>query len=157
LIDAVQASMPKRTAIMARRDSSLRALISSPADRATFDERLAPPTGGRGGRSGAPPGVGGGRSGGPGRGSSEVVMDAMYHRYFDGMGMSSEKEAPARAIIQSAQTGLSTLLAAPEPPRLQLRPALGLVVMRPDGEAALASVLTNDADRATLHARISAT
>ena len=84
-------------------------------------------------------------------------MDAMYHRLFDGIAMSPEHETSARAILQNAQTELAALLPPPQLPRLQLRPQLGLVVMRPEGESALASLLTNDADRATLHARISTT
>jgi len=82
-------------------------------------------------------------------------MDAMYHRFFDGIAMSPENEASARAIIQNAQTELSALLPAPQLPHLQLRPQLGIVVMRPEGETSLASLLTSDADRATLHSRIS--
>jgi hypothetical protein len=153
-ITTVQASMPKRAAIQAWRDSSLRALVSSPVDRAIFDEHAATPAGGRGG--GVPPGAGG-RSGGPGRGPSEVVIDAMYHRLFDGITMSPDNEAAAHGIIQTAQTELAALLPPPQPPRLQLRPQLGVVVMRPDGESALESLLTSDADRATLRARISTT
>jgi hypothetical protein len=148
MIAAVQASMPARAAIQAQRDSSLRALITSPTDRATFDSRLGPPSGGR---SAGP----GGRSGGPGGGPSVTVIDLMYHRLFDGIAMSPETEASARAIIEKAQSELSGLLPPPQPPRLQLRPQLGLVVMQPEGESALASVLGSDADRATLHARIS--
>jgi hypothetical protein len=157
-MQAVLAAIPKRAAIQAQRDSSLRALISSATDRATFDERIAPPAGGRGGgRSGPPPGGAGGRSGGSDRGPFEVVMDGMYHRLFDGIAMSPESEASARSILQNAQTELAALLPPPPPPRLQLRPQLGLVMMRPEGETALASLLTSDADRATLHSRISTT
>jgi hypothetical protein len=84
-------------------------------------------------------------------------MDGMYHRLFDGIAMSPESEASARSILQNAQTELAALLPPPPPPRLQLRPQLGLVMMRPEGETALASLLTSDADRATLHSRISTT
>lgn len=84
-------------------------------------------------------------------------MDALYHRLFDGIAMSPENEASARDILQKAQTELRALMPAPQPPRLQLRPQLGLVVMRPEAETALASLLTSDADRATLHSHISTT
>lgn len=78
----------------------------------------------------------------------------MYHRLFDGIAMSAENEASARSIIEKAQSDLSGLLPPPQPPRLQLRPQLGVVVMRAESESALASLLTSEADRATLHSRI---
>ena len=75
-------TLPQRQALRAERDSTLRALLTNDADRATFDARVAASAGGGRGRSGGPGpdeargrvGAGGGeRVGGGGAGSGQRV------------------------------------------------------------------------------------
>jgi hypothetical protein len=175
LFQAVTSTLSKRVSLQAQRDSALRALLTSDADRATFDERVAPPAAGRGGRSGGPPpgslgdgrgggrrgagggdGSPGGRGGGGGRGvPTLVIVDATFHRLFDGITLSTEQEATARDLITRTQQDLQAITLPPPPQHLVWRPVIGVVVMQAESESALAALLTNDADRATLQSRIS--
>jgi beta-lactamase regulating signal transducer with metallopeptidase domain len=167
-------SITARLAVQARRDSALRALAMSDADRTTLDARLSTMSmgGGRRGRSGsdspapAPNGIGGGRGGGRGRsgGGGPVIIqevpagvgsivDAIYSRLFSGIALSPNDEGAAHTIIADAQREIQSLI--PEPPMVQLRLfPTGGVLMSPEAKSALSALLTNDADRAVLESRI---
>ena len=171
-LQAALNSLPKRAALQAERDSALRALLTSDADRAAFDARAAPPGGRAGGRSGAPPfvlplggrsagGGPGGRAGGDGgrggggRGAApELLADATFHRLLDGLTLTPQQEATARAVIAKAQTDLQALVPPPRPIQVMMRFDSRAVMMQAESESAFLALLTNDADRATLQSRI---
>jgi len=168
---------PIATAMQAQRDSALRAMVTNDADRERLNSNLAkadvgvPAGGGRRGRSGggAPPSdpnaLGGGRGGGmPGRGRvggptfvgsaqfSVASVEDQYRRLFDGITLTPEQEAGARAILDAATEKF--LAALPELPMTELRLAnAGRVSMRAESRDSLAALLTNDADRALLESR----
>jgi hypothetical protein len=167
-------SATARMTVQARRDSALRALVMSDADRATLDARLAAMGlmgGGRRGRSGSPVpalgAIGGGpRGGGRGRvGGAGVLMvdnsqlatglvaDVIYRLLFGGIALSPEEEAVARKLIDDADQEMRALI--PEPPMIELRLLTsGAVVMRAESKSAFVALLTNPADRSVLESRI---
>lgn len=183
---AALAVMPKRIALMARRDSALSALLTNDTDRATLAARLTQPAvgGARGrGSSGADTPAGGmggagmpagARSGGPGAApqqTASLAEDATFRRLLDGIALTREQEATARTVIAKAQQDLFRVTPRPQPVRLaapewrfQSAPSIGtpnpettyirLVIMQAESESALAALLTTDADREVLHARI---
>src|SRR5439155_755409 len=128
----------------------------------------APPGGRAGGRSGAPPfvlplggrsaggGLGGraggdGGRGGGGRGAvPEILVDATFHRLLDGLTLTPQQEATARAVIAKAQTDLQALMPPPRPIQVMMRFDSRAVIMQAESESAFLALLTNDADRATL-------
>lgn len=81
--------------------------------------------------------------------------DGLYSRLFDGIAMSSDQEAGARAAILEFQQGLRALMPTPEPPILGIRRNPTRVVMRPTSDSAFMALVSSDADRATLQSRIS--
>jgi hypothetical protein len=167
-------SLTARMAVQARRDSALRALAMSDADRATLDARLAamgPMGGGRRGRSDSPApalGVVGGGPRGGGRGRvggggvpvvdnstllGRVVSDIIYLRLFDGIALSSDEQTVARKTIADAEQEMQALM--PESPMTELRLlASGAVLMRAESKLAFVALFTNDADRSVLESRI---
>src|SRR5207249_469478 len=174
VLQGMRSWFPKRAVLLAQRDSALRALLTSDADRTAFDARIAPPVAGGRGTSGAPrpdssaPGRSGGRrgggdggaggrgnGGGAGRGSAmSLIVDAMFHRLFDGITLTPDQEARARGTITKAQQDIQALMPPPVPVRLATRPVLGVVLMQAESESALVALLTNDADRAALKSHI---
>ncbi len=171
---AMTKSATMRIALQASRDSALRTIVTSDADRVTLDARLAasgPLGGGRRGRSGSPAvagdtlfigGGGRGFEGARGRGRSggstltEVpvnVGDAIYAFLFQGIGLSPDQELFARKLIADTQQAMQALI--PQPPLTELRLLTsGAVLMRPDSKLALTSLITSDADRNLLESRI---
>jgi beta-lactamase regulating signal transducer with metallopeptidase domain len=184
---AALAFVSERLAVQARRDSALVAVLSTDADRETLRARLAA-GGGRGQRGAVPDSMGGQRSGGMRAGGrSEVppvagspggrgvgnppldfsallpqMVDNLFHRLFDGITLTPDQEANARAIIGKAQTDLAAIRVPTPPPAIlrQLgfdyaRGGSGLVVAVSEaGEAALIALVTNEADRETLRHRM---
>ena len=160
---ALASAMPQRTALQTQRDSALRTLVTSDADRATLDARLAspgtgrrggpPPANANGGRSAGP----GGRSGGDGRGGGggalDNLVDATYRRLFDGLSITADGEASARAIIGRTQLALQALMPSPGPLQLLLLPT-GRVLMQAATASTLAALLATDEQREKLRARI---
>jgi beta-lactamase regulating signal transducer with metallopeptidase domain len=172
----------ERQVLVARRDSALRSLLTSDADRATFDARVAQSAAGRG-RSGGgadtPAGArrgGGGnavnpglRSGGEGRRAGaplperpdwtspefvSLLAQAAYHALFDGIPLNAEQEAAARELILSTQRELVALRPEFAPPVLRYDPVRGTVSMPSESAAQLMALLSSDADRAILQSRI---
>ncbi len=100
--------------------------------------------------------AGGGRGGARGGGGlTEVnVTDIVFRRYFDGIELTPQQEGDARTILTKMQADLravnppvaATIIARP--------PFSNQVVMSPESAAAFASLLSNDADRATLQSHI---
>jgi beta-lactamase regulating signal transducer with metallopeptidase domain len=184
---ATLAFVSERVAVQARRDSALVAILSTDADRATLRTRMAA-GGGRGQRGAIPDSAGGQRSGGMraggrsevppvvgspgGRGAGNPpldfsallpqMVDNLFHRLFDGITLTSEQEASARAIIGKAQTDLAAIRPPTPAPAIlrQLgfdfaRGGSGLIVAVSEaGEAALVALVTNEADRDTLRRRM---
>jgi hypothetical protein len=169
----------QRLAVQARRDSSLTALLTTDADRATFEAHREMPFGG--GRRGGPPVValntepGRGRSGGGrggGRGTEPIlltyfnnmipeVVDQTFRRLFDGIALTPAQETAARTIITTAVTEQTAIRPpAPRPTILRETPLTGIgsstavVVMSEEGRASILALVGSDADRATVDSRI---
>ena len=121
-------TMPQRQALLAKLDSALVALLPNQGDVATLRPRL--------------PQV---RSGG----------DRLYSRLFDGIAMSAEQEAAARAAIRRFYQDARALMPPLEPPLLGVRRNPTRVVMRPSSDSAFLALVSSDADRAMLQSRIS--
>jgi beta-lactamase regulating signal transducer with metallopeptidase domain len=146
-------------------------------------------TGQRGGGGGRGGGAGGGdtldarfrlREGrGRGGGSVEIdglrlladtlIVDATYRRLFDGITLTPDQEASARALIASTQQemGRQTMQREVEPliivdgvrydnrtVQLRMNPRSGLVSIRPPNDSLLIALGSNDDDRAKLRSRI---
>jgi hypothetical protein len=124
----------------------------------------------RGGRAGAEIQQAGGRQGGRGaRGggagsgielpnwaSAEVnnlLVDMMFRRYFEGITLTAEQETAARALIAQTQEQIR-VQNQPPVPVLRVDNRSGLVTMSEASAAELSALLSSDADRATLQARI---
>jgi len=83
---------------------------------------------------------------------SVASVEDQYRRLFDGITLTPEQEAGARAILDAATEKF--LAALPELPMTELRLAnAGRVSMRAESRDSLAALLTNDADRALLESR----
>jgi beta-lactamase regulating signal transducer with metallopeptidase domain len=110
--------------------------------------------GGGGGRGGG--GGGGGARGGAGFGATAAadITDLLFHRYFDGIALTPQQEGDARAILTKWQADVRALNPPALPPILMRLPFSNQVVMSPESAAAFASLLSNDADRATLQSHI---
>ncbi len=115
-----------------------------------------------GGGRGAAPVVGGAFIAGGGRGGArggggltEVnVSDVVFRRYFDGIELTPQQEGDARTILTKMQADMRAVN-PPVPPTIIARPPFSnQVVMSPESAAAFASLLSNDADRATLQSHI---
>jgi beta-lactamase regulating signal transducer with metallopeptidase domain len=123
---------------------------------------------GRGGRVGgaglaAAPDIGGGRGrgggrvGGGGAVSATAAADAvelMFRRFFDGISLTPHQESDARVIIGKMQADMRALNPIVPPTIIARRPYSNMVTMSPETAAAFASLLSNDADRATLQSHI---
>jgi hypothetical protein len=132
IMKRLQESMPQRQALQARLDSTLLALPANAADVATLRSRLPQPLA-RGGDLGT----------------------ARYMRFFDGIALSPDQEAAARAAILKFQQDARALNPRPEPPILGIRRNPTRVVMQPPSDSAFLTLVSSDADRATLQSRIS--
>ncbi|HEY4215779.1 MAG TPA: M56 family metallopeptidase [Gemmatimonadaceae bacterium] len=171
-ITSSEQARSQQQAVLAARDSALRALAPTDDDRALLASRMAggargrvpmPPDGlggGRGGRSGgsgvgngAPVVTGGarGRSGGAAPPSS-VTIEMQFNRLFDGITLTPEQAARARMTIGIALQAMQRL--APRPATYIEPQASGLIAVQPDGATALLSILPNEADRQVLQTRI---
>ncbi len=177
----MQAMQARAQMLRVQRDSALRALVTTEADRATLDARLAGNAPGGRGRSAGPGvdgAVGGRRGGGAGadqlpgarqggRGArgggsgpeilaaevNNLMVDIMFHRYFDGITLSAEQETTARAAIAQTQEQIRTET-RPAAPVIRVDNFSGLIRMSDAGAAALSALVSSDADKATLQARI---
>jgi beta-lactamase regulating signal transducer with metallopeptidase domain len=139
LLDSLQASQLTQTALTVKRlkevtprlqphlDSVLLALPTNATDVETLRSRLTQPL--------------------PG--------DGLYSRLFDGIAMSSDQEAAARAAILQFQNDRRALMPPLEPPILGIRRNPTRVVMRPPSDSAFMALVSSDADRATLKSRVS--
>jgi beta-lactamase regulating signal transducer with metallopeptidase domain len=172
LMPAIVEFTTKRVAIQAHRDSSLMALLTNDADRATFESHRETPGGGRRGgppvtalntqAGGASPG--GGRGGGRGVEPSSrpypiPVAEQVFNRLFDGITLTSDQEKTAFTIIALAVEEQDAVrLPPPRPAILRETPTtfIGSVVAltNEQARASILALLSNDADRATVAARI---
>jgi beta-lactamase regulating signal transducer with metallopeptidase domain len=170
---AMAAYTSASAALRVARDSVLMSLLSSDADRAALAARLAqPPGGGRrggggqpngqapagGGRSnvppGAPPGAGGRSGPGGALPDSAALADAAFTRLFEGIVLTPDQESRARAAIMKTQTDQRALVPPRIPQLVALRPFQPTVLVEAKSDSALMALLTNDADRQKLRARI---
>jgi beta-lactamase regulating signal transducer with metallopeptidase domain len=178
----MQAMQARAQTLRLQRDSVLRALVTTEADRATLDARLAgnaPGGRGRSAGSGVDGAAGGRRGGGAGtdlqlpgarqggRGArgggagpeilaaevNNLMVDMMFHRYFDGITLSAEQETAARAMIAQTQEQIRTET-RPAAPVIRVDNFSGLIRMSDASAAELSALLSSDADRAMLQARI---
>jgi hypothetical protein len=112
--------------------------------------QIAGRAGGRGAR-------GGGAAGGDVREVAVTVNNIMvemtYRRLFRGISLTADQEARARDLISSTQPQVRPNV-FPLKTVLRMNPRNGLVSMSAENAAALSALLTSDADRATLLARI---
>jgi len=139
LLDSLEASQLTQTALTVKRltevtprlqphlDSVLLALPTNANDVETLRSRLTLPLSG----------------------------DGLYSRLFDGIAMSSDQEAAARAAILQFQNDRRALMPPLEPPILGVRRNPTRVVMRPPSDSAFMALVSSDADRATLQSRVS--
>ncbi len=118
---------------------------------------------GGGGRGAAPVVVGaavmagGGRGGARGGGGFTEInaTDFLFQRYFNGIALTPQQEGDARTILTKMQADMRAVSPPPGPATIIARPPFSnQVVMSPESAAAFASILSNDADRATLASHI---
>jgi hypothetical protein len=99
-----------------------------------------------------------GQRGGNRGAASEAVVSYMsaltFDRLFDGIMLTTDQDASARALIARTQQELMAGMALLPTMILRLGPDNGQVSMRAGSAAALLEVLSNDADRAVLASRI---
>jgi hypothetical protein len=82
-----------------------------------------------------------------------LMTDITYRRLFEGITMSTEQEASARALIAQTQQDVQAL--RPQfPALLRFNPATGLVTLREEGQSALEGLITNEADLAKFRSRL---
>jgi hypothetical protein len=82
-----------------------------------------------------------------------LMADVTYRRLFEGITLAPEQETIARALINNAQQ--QTRLEMPVLVTvLRVNQARGVVTMSEESAAALDDILSNDADRTALQARI---
>ena len=116
---------------------------------------------GGGGFAGPLPGGGGGGGRGGARGGGGVgptaaadAVELAFRRFFDGIPLTPQQQSDARVIIAKMQADIR----ATNPPIpgtiIARRGFSNLVTMSPESAAALASLLSNDGDRATLQSHI---
>jgi beta-lactamase regulating signal transducer with metallopeptidase domain len=123
--------------------------------------------GGRGARVGgggfapaAGVGGGGGRGGARGGGgalspaAAANAVDLVFHRLFDGIALAPQQESDARAIIGKMQADMRATNPPVPATIIARRPFSNMVTMGPESAAAFGSLLSNDADRATLQSHI---
>src|SRR5262249_6851936 len=79
--------------------------------------------------------------------------DGLYSQRFDGIAMSPDQEAAARAAIVQFQRETRPLMPRPEPPVLGIRRNPTRVVLRSPSDSAFMALVSSDADRATLLSR----
>jgi hypothetical protein len=84
----------------------------------------------------------------------DVATEMTMRRLFAGITLSADQQSRARALITQTQQEMRAQTSRPEPPRLRLNPATGLVTMQPASADALSALVTNEADRAKLVSRI---
>src|SRR5262249_9100639 len=80
--------------------------------------------------------------------------DGLYSRLFDGIAMSSDHEAAARAAILKFQQDVRTVMGQPEPPILGVRRNPTRVIMRPASDSLFLALVSSEADRSMLQSRI---
>jgi beta-lactamase regulating signal transducer with metallopeptidase domain len=118
------------------------------------------------GRTGEPGARGSGGGGRGGRGGATVymldslalnmtnmVVDLNLRRLFEGITLTPEQEASARAILAQSQQEIRQQN-RPGPPVLRIDRRNGLVSMSDANAAELSALLSNEADKQTLQARI---
>ncbi len=116
---------------------------------------------GGGGFAGPLPGGGGGGGRGGARGGGGVgptaaadAVELAFRRFFDGIPLTPQQQSDARVIIAKMQADIR----ATNPPIpgtiIARRGFSNLVTMSPESAAALASLLSDDGDRATLQSHI---
>jgi beta-lactamase regulating signal transducer with metallopeptidase domain len=178
-------TLPQRQALLAERDSTLRALLTNDADRATLDARLAAlPDGGMRGRSGGPGpdgargrvgGAGGGqRVGGDGRGRvggdgserrvsvTTTIIVPKTVQVGPGTPFPSIVETifhrlfDGIALTPEQEASAQATLTETQQALQALTPSEERLPIMSDSELALVALVTNDADRKTVQGRISA-
>jgi hypothetical protein len=103
-------------------------------------------------------GGGGGRGGAPLDSAAMALMvaqanDATYRRLFDGIQLTADQEATARAIITRSQPQLGAQRPRPQT-ILRLNRGTGMVTMQSDKASELIALVPSEADRAILQSRI---
>jgi hypothetical protein len=84
---------------------------------------------------------------------TNVLVELTFRRFFEGITLTPEQEASARAIIAQSQEQVR-LQSRPRPPVLRMNPSNGLVTMSDASAAELSALLSSETDKATLQARI---
>jgi beta-lactamase regulating signal transducer with metallopeptidase domain len=125
---------------------------------------LIPGLGGRSGRVGGGGGAGqvaerigggrGGARGGGGVGPAVDMTNILFNRYFEGISLTPQQEADARAIISKWLADMRATNPPIQPTIIARRRVTNQIAMSPESAAAFASLLSNDADRATLQSHI---
>lgn len=164
LLQRMESTLTQRNAMQAQLDSTLLSLLSGEAAIETLRTRLPQSLsagGGRGGRGGiGGPGTGGSispdgaRGGGRSAGNPIDPVDGLYSRLFEGINMSPEQETAARRALLVYQQKVRIMQPPPPPAILGVSRNPVLVIMQPASDSALLSLLTSEADRATLQSRI---
>jgi hypothetical protein len=84
---------------------------------------------------------------------TNMVVDLNLRRLFEGITLTPEQEASARAILAQSQQEIRQQN-RPGPPVLRIDRRNGLVSMSDANAAELSALLSNEADKQTLQARI---
>lgn len=82
------------------------------------------------------------------------LTELIFHRWFEGIALTPQQESDARAIIGKMQADMRAVSPPAPPTIIARRPFSNLVTMSPESAVAFASLLSNDADRATLQSHI---
>lgn len=82
-----------------------------------------------------------------------LMAEATFHRLFDGISLTADQAASARALITKTQQETQAWRTRPEV-LLRMNWATGTVSMRAASASALMELVSNDADRAKLQSRI---
>ena len=82
-----------------------------------------------------------------------MMNDMMFTNYFSGITLTPDQEAAARAIITQSQEQ-TRIVNPPQTPILRVNRRTGLVSMSDASAAELSALLSGEADKAMLQARI---